>query len=94
MLQISSLELLEGTIYIICGIFAIVLLSLSFYAYVQSRVKRILYASFAFVFFVIYLFFEGLENFFPIFDSSYADVIASVITAAVLALFFLTIVKK
>jgi hypothetical protein len=94
MLQISSLELLEGTIYIICGILASILLSLSFYAYVQSHVKRILYASFAFVFFAIYLFYEGMENFFTIFDSSYADVIASVITAVVVTLFFLSIVKK
>jgi hypothetical protein len=89
-----SLEQLEGIMYIIGGVFAIVLFSLSFYAYTQSHAKRILYASLAFIFIFIYVSFETVETFFPVFDSSFPDTITASIITLVLILFFLAMVKN
>jgi hypothetical protein len=94
-LQISLVEQLEGITYLISAILASILLALSVYAYKKKYVKKILYAVFAFVFFAGYLFFEGLENFYPFLETSYEiDLFTASLTTLVLIFFFLAIIKK
>ena len=93
--KIHLFDYLEGFTYFISGILASILLALSIYAYKKKYVKKILYAIMAFAFFTSYLFFEGLEVFYPILESSpILDVGAASITTLVLIFFFLAIVKK
>jgi hypothetical protein len=94
-LQISLVEQLEGSTYLISAILASILLALSVYAYKKKYVKKILYAVFAFGFFSGYLFFEGFENFYPFLETSYViDLFAACLTTIVLIFFFLAIIKK
>ena len=87
-------EQVEGVMYIISGIFAFILLSLSLYAYRQSHAKRILYASFAFIVIFIYISFEAVEIFFPIVDASIPDITFASLLTIVLFFFFLSAVKN
>ena len=94
-LQISLFEQFEGITYLISTILASTLLALSVYAYKKKYVKKILYAVFAFVFFALYLFFEGLENFYPFLETfSELDLFVASLTTVVLIFFFLAIIKK
>ena len=94
-LQISLMEQFEGITYFISAILASILLALSVYAYKKKYVKKILYAVFAFVFFALYLFFEGLENFYPFLETySVIDLFVASLTTVVLIFFFLAISKK
>jgi hypothetical protein len=94
-LQISLFEQFEGITYLISTILASTLLALSLYAYKKKYVKKILYAVFAFVFFALYLFFEGLENFYPSLETfSGVDLFVASLTTVVLIFFFLAIIKK
>lgn len=94
-LQISLFEQFEGITYLISTILAGTLLALSVYAYKKKYVKKILYAVFAFVFFALYLFFEGLENFYPFLETfSALDLFVASLTTVVLIFFFLAIIKK
>jgi len=81
--------------YLISAILASVLLALSIFAYKKKYVKKILYAVFAFLFFSVYLFFEGFENFLEFLQpSSGIDLIAASLTTIGLIFFFLAIIKK
>ena len=94
-LQISLIEHLEGYTYLISAILASVLLALSIFAYKKKYVKKILYAVFAFLFFAVYLFFEGFENFFEFLQpSSGTDLVVASLTTIGLIFFFLAIIKK
>jgi len=88
-------EHLEGYTYLISAILASVLLALSIFAYKKKYVKKILYAVFAFLFFAVYLFFEGFENFFEFLQlSSGIDPVVASLTTIGLIFFFLAIIKK
>jgi hypothetical protein len=94
-LQISLFEQFEGITYFISTILASTLLALSVYAYKKKYVKKILYAVFAFVFFALYLFFEGLENFYPFLETfTGVDLFVASLTTVVLIFFFFAIIKK
>jgi hypothetical protein len=93
--QFLNIEQLEGIVYFLSGILSTIISALSIYAYRKKGVKKILYAVFAFVFFTFYLFFEALENFYPIIEStSLIDLFAASITTLVILFFFFAIIKK
>ena len=93
--QFLNMEQLEGIVYFLSGILSTIISALSIYAYKKKGVKKILYAVFAFVFFTFYLFFEALENFYPIIESiSALDLFAASITTLVILFFFFAIIKK
>jgi len=88
-------EHLEGYTYLISALLASVLLALSIFAYKKKYVKKILYAVFAFLFFAVYLFFEGFENFFEFLQPpSGIDLVVASLTTIGLIFFFLAIIKK
>ena len=93
--QFLNIEQLEGIVYFLSGILSTIISALSIYAYRKKGVKKILYAVFAFVFFTFYLFFEALEDFYPILQSnSVLELFASSITTLVILFFFFAIIKK
>lgn len=93
--QFLNIDQIEGIIYFLSGILSTIISALSIYAYRKKGVKKILYAVFAFVFFTFYLFFEALEDFYPILESnSVLDLFSASITTLVTLLFFLAIIKK
>jgi len=70
------------------------LLALSISAYINTGIKKILYAIVAFALFAAYLFYEYLEDIFNFLENTYSDIILPSMIFGVLVLFFLAIVRK
>lgn len=87
-------EPIEQVIKIGIAAFSLLLLGLSISAYRKTALKSILYAAVAFGLFAVQMFFEYLEDAVGAFDVSYSGIIFSGITLAILALFFIAIVRK
>lgn len=87
-------EPVEQAIKLAIAAFSLLLLGLSISAYKKTALKRILYAAVAFGLFAVQMFFDYLGDAVAAFDVPINDVVFSGITLAILALFFLAIVKK
>ncbi len=93
--QLVNIDQLEGIVYFSSAILSTIISALSIYAYRKKGVKKILYAVFAFVSFTFYLYFEALEDFYPILQSySLLEFFAASITTLVTLFFFFAIIKK
>ncbi|HEU13114.1 MAG: hypothetical protein ACP5G5_01605 [Thermoplasmata archaeon] len=74
------------------GIFSLVLFSISFYAYLRNRDRRLLFVSGAFGLYFVRVILEHLDIFIPNFDLGILDLLLSIIDFLILLLFFLAIV--
>ena len=73
--------------------FSLVLFALSISSYRSTKIKKIGFASAAFALFAIQLFLEYLEEALTIFEDN-IDAVLSLITLAILVLFFFAVIKK
>ena len=89
----NGLDLVESLIYVIGTIFAAILIALSISAYRNTHLRKLLYASLAFLLFGVFLFYEYLEHSIPL-DNPFADIILPSMALSILVLFFLAIVNK
>jgi len=78
-----------GIIAISLGLFG-----LTVKAYRTTGLKKLAYAATAFALFSIQLFFEYTEEAFDFFTDEQTDIISTSTTLAILALFFIALVKK
>jgi hypothetical protein len=93
--SIGIYNTIEAIIYLIGAIFSIILLALSITAYRNMGLKKIKYAMVAFGLFAAYLLSEYLEiTLKPLVATASAEFILPSMTLAIVALFFLAIVKK
>jgi hypothetical protein len=74
--------------------FSVLLLGLSLSAYRKTALKSIIYAAVAFGLFAAQLLFDYLEDAVQGWEQPYNDVIFYAMTLAILALFFLAIVRR
>ncbi|HKX20562.1 MAG TPA: hypothetical protein VJM74_02700 [Nitrososphaeraceae archaeon] len=86
-------DLVENILYVGGTIFAAILVALSISAYRNTHLKKILYATIAFLLFGIFLFYEYLEYAIPL-DNPFTDILLPSMALSILVLFFLAIVKK
>ena len=93
-MEIEPFEVTQKLIYILIGIFSILLLLLSLSSYKKTGLRSILYAAGAFGLFSIDIFIEALEKSYNILGSILIDFVSASIALATLILFFLAIVKK
>ena len=75
-------------------IFSVILFALSITAYRNTGIKKILFAAAAFALFAIQLFVDSIEDYLEFFGEDATDILVSLITFAILVLFFVAIVKK
>ncbi len=92
--EAEPFEPIEQAIKIAIVAFSLLLLGLSISAYRKTALKRILYASVAFGLFAVQMFFDYLEDVVKGFDAPFNDIIFTGITLAILALFFMAVVRK
>jgi hypothetical protein len=86
---------IEGAIQAAIGIFSLLLLGLSILAYRRTGLKKIIFAAIAFSLFAIQLILESLEETIGILEEPpIGDILSSVMTLAILVLFFLAIVRR
>jgi hypothetical protein len=93
-LEIEPFDVTQKFIYILIGVFSILLLLLSVSSYKKTGLKSILYAAAAFGLFSISIFIEALEKSYNVLGSILIDFLGALITLTILILFFLAIVKK
>jgi hypothetical protein len=93
-LEIEPIGVTQKLIYVLIGIFSILLLLLSISSYKKTGLRSILYAAGAFGLFSISIFIEAIEENFNILGSILLDFLGALITLVILILFFLAIVKK
>jgi hypothetical protein len=74
--------------------FSLLLLGLSISAYKKTTLKGIIYAAIAFGLFAAQLFFDYLEDAVEGWEQPFNDVIFYAMTLAILALFFLAVVRR
>ncbi|NOJ30183.1 MAG: hypothetical protein DA328_08470 [Nitrososphaeraceae archaeon] len=89
-LLINTDEILE----IIVGIFAIFLFVISISAYKIIKLKKMIFAVSAFGLFAVQSFIDYLEDVVPILDTPYIDILLTILSLAILLLFFLAFVKR
>lgn len=92
LLEIEPFEV-EDWLEIGIIIFSVILFALSITAYRNTGIKKILFAASAFALFAIQLLVDTIGDYFGFFESI-ADILAVLITFAILVLFFVAIVKK
>jgi hypothetical protein len=92
-IQESSIGI-ENALKIVIGIFALLLLALSVSAYRETGFKKLVYAIAAFSLFGIQSLFDFLADNVSLFDTEYNDIILLTMTIAILALFFVAVVKR
>lgn len=92
-LEIKSFGV-QNVIELVIIAFSLGLFGLSINAYRTTGLKKLAYAATAFALFAIQLFFEYAEEAFDFFADEQTDIISTSTTLAILALFFLAIVKK
>ena len=91
--QIDSFEGLENAIALGITVISLSLLALSVTAYRKTRLKVTIYAIIIFALFAIQQFIDYLDNIIVVLDNPITDVVVSSLTLAILALFFLAIVR-
>jgi hypothetical protein len=91
--QIDSFEGLENAIALGISVISLLLLALSVTAYRKTRLKVTIYAIIIFALFAIQQFIDYLDNIIVTLDNPITDVVVSSLTLAILAIFFLAIVR-
>jgi hypothetical protein len=93
-LEIQGSTGIENILKIVIGVFSLLLVALSISAYRKTGFKKILYAVAAFALFGIQAFFDFLADNVKFLTTDYNDVILLTMTLAILALFFLAVVRR
>ena len=91
--QIDSFEGLENVIALSITVISLLLLALSITAYRKTHLKITIYAIIIFALFAVQQFIDYLDNIIAALDNPITDVVVSSLTLAILALFFLAIVR-
>jgi hypothetical protein len=86
-------DLIESILYVAGTIFAIILIGLSISAYLNTHLRKLIYAMIAFFLFGTFLFYEYLEHS-TNFEHPFADIILPLMCLSVLVLFFLAVIQK
>ena len=92
-IEIEHFDDIEFGIQALTGIFALLLFSLSILAYKRTKLKIIIYAAGAFALFAIQLLLKSLGETFDFLENPITSIVSSVLTLAILILFFLAIVR-
>lgn len=85
---------IESGIEIAIVVFSVILFALAITAYRNTGIKKILFAAGAFALFAIHLFVDSLEDYVEFLDEEVTGIIVKLMLFAILALFFVAIVKK
>lgn len=93
-LQLEFLGIIENLETLLIGIFSVMLLLLSVSSYKKTGFSNILYASAAFGLFAFDVFLELIIERYYSFNYPMQDLVHTSITLAILALFFISIIKK
>jgi len=91
--QIDSFEGLEKAIALGITVISLLLLALSVTAYRKTHLRITIYAIIIFALFAIQQFIDYLDDIFVELDIPITDVVMSSLTLAILAVFFLAIVR-
>jgi len=91
--QIPLNEIMEVLLYIAGSILSAILAGLSIFAYYKSGLKKLLYATFAFSLFCVFLIYENLEHVFSL-DNAFTDIIIPLFGLVIILCFFFAVVKK
>ena len=86
-------HLVEILLYIAGGILSAVLVALSVVSFHKSGLKKLLYATIAFLLFGMFLIYESLEYFYSL-DNPFTDIVIPLSGLAIILFFFLAVVKK
>lgn len=92
-LQLWDFYHIEGIVYIITTIFSSVLCFLTVFAYRKSKSHRLKYAILSFGVLSLYTFYEGVENFLDLENSTY-NMVPPFLILFVSILFFISILIK
>jgi hypothetical protein len=93
-IEAEPYEPIEQAIKIGIGVFSVLLLGLCLSAYKKTQLRRIIYAPIAFGLFAVQMFFEYLGDTVKAIESPFNDLILSAMTLAIVALFFIAIVRR
>ncbi len=91
--QIAFNDIVEMLLYVAGSIFSVVLVALSISAYRKSGLHKLKYAIVAFSLFCVFLIYENVEHLF-LFENPITDIIIPLTGMVILALFFMTVVRK
>ncbi len=91
--QMPLYHLVEILLYIAGGILSAVLVALSVVSFHKSGLKKLLYATIAFLLFGMFLIYESLEYFYSL-DNPFTDIVIPLSGLAIILFFFLAVVKK
>jgi hypothetical protein len=86
-------HLVEMLLYIAGAILSAVLVTLSVVSYHRSGLKKLLYATIAFLLFGLFLVYESLEHLYSL-DNPFTDIVIPLSGLAIILFFFLAVVKK
>lgn len=91
--QMPLYHLVEILLYIAGAILSAVLVALSVVSYHKSGLKKLLYATIAFLLFGMFLIYESLEYLYSL-DNPFTDIVIPLSGLAIILFFFLAVVKK
>ena len=91
--QMPLYHLVAILLYVAGSILSAFLVALSIISYKKSGLKKLLYATVAFLLFGIFLIYESLEDLYSL-DNPFTDIVIPVSGLAIILLFFLAVVKK
>jgi hypothetical protein len=93
-IEVEPYEPIEQAIKIGIGVFSVLVLGLSVSAYKKTQLRRIIYAAIAFGLFAAQMFFEYLGGTVKAFEAPFTDLILLAMTLAIVALFFIAVVRR
>jgi hypothetical protein len=94
LLEFQESTSIENVLKIVIGAFSLLLFAVSISAYRKTGFRKIVYAIVAFALFGIQALFDFLSDNVHFLATDYNDVILLSMTLAILALFFLAVVKR
>ena len=89
----SANDLVEMLLYVAGSILSAILVALSIVSYYRYGLKKLVYATIAFLLFGIFLIYESLEHLYSL-DNPFTDIVIPLLGLAIILFFFLVIVKK
>jgi hypothetical protein len=91
--QIPLYHLVAILLYLVGSILSVILVALSIISYKKSGLKKLVYATIAFLLFGLFLIYESLEDLFSL-DNPFTDIVIPLSGLAIILFFFLAVVKK
>jgi hypothetical protein len=91
--QMPLYHLVEMLLYVAGSILSAILVALSIVSYHKSGLKKLVYATIAFLLFGIFLIYESLEDLYSL-NNPFTDIVIPLSGLAIILFFFLAVVKK